>query len=272
MVKPGGRLPETFPLRLQDTPCFLTYGGENDRSEYREGVFAGYRYYTSKEMPVLFPFGYGLSYTTFDYQNLHVEKDSIKESEGLKVTVDVTNKGDRAGKEVVQLYVSPKDSKAIRPVRELRGFEKIELQPGETKTVSFTLDSRAFSYWNTEIHDWYAESGDYEIQIGKSAHEILLREAVHVESEKAIPKTFHLNSTLGEILADPKGKMIMEQAMGGAMGAGAAEMAKSADKDDAINAEMMAAMMEAMPLRQLLSFVPGVTKESLEQLVAALNA
>ena len=94
--------------------------------------------------------------------------------------------------------------------------------------------------------------GDYEIQIGKSAHEILLREAVHVESEKAIPKTFHLNSTLGEILADPKGKMIMEQAMGGAMGAGAAEMAKSADKDDAINAEMMAAMMEAMPLRQLL--------------------
>lgn len=271
-VNPGGRLPETFPLRLQDTPCFLTYGGENDRSEYREGVFAGYRYYTSKEMPVLFPFGYGLSYTTFDYQNLHVEKDSIKESEGLKVTVDVTNKGDRAGKEVVQLYVSPKDSKAIRPVRELRGFEKIELQPGETKTVSFTLDSRAFSYWNTEIHDWYAESGDYEIQIGKSAHEILLREAVHVESEKAIPKTFHLNSTLGEILADPKGKMIMEQAMGGAMGAGAAEMAKSADKDDAINAEMMAAMMEAMPLRQLLSFVPGVTKESLEQLVAALNA
>ena len=186
--------------------------------------------------------------------------------------MDVTNKGNRIGKEVVQLYVSPKDSKAIRPVRELRGFEKIELQPGETKTVSFTLDSRAFSYWNTELHDWYAESGDYEIQIGKSAQEILLREAVHVESEKAIPKTFHLNSTLGEILADPKGKMIMEQAMGGAMGAGAAEMAKSADKDDAINAEMMAAMMEAMPLRQLLSFVPGVTKESLEQLVAALNA
>ena len=236
------------------------------------GVFAGYRYYTSKEMPVLFPFGHGLSYTTFDYQNLHAEKDSIKESEGLKVTVDVTNSGKRAGKEVVQLYVSPKDSRAIRPVRELRAFEKIELQPGETKTVSITLDSRAFSYWNTEIHDWYAESGDYEIQIGKSVQEILLCTEVHVESEKVIPKIFHLNSTLGEILADPKGKTILEQAMGGAMGAGAAEMAESADKDEAVNAEMMAAMMESMPLRQLLSFVPGVTKESLEQLIAALNA
>lgn len=279
-VNPSGHLPETFPLRLQDTPCYLTYGGENDRSEYTEGVFVGYRYYTSREMPVLFPFGHGLSYTTFEYSNLKInniensiKKIHVRESDGIKVTVDVSNTGNRAGKDVVQLYVSAKDSKVIRPVRELRGFEKVELQPGETKTVSFELDSRAFAYWNKDISDWYVETGAYEIQIGKNAQEILLSAEVEVESEKVIKKVFHINSTLGEIMADPKGKAVLEQAMSaGAMGSGAAEATEGAQADDAISAEMMAAMMEAMPLRQMLSFVPGVTRESLEQLVAALNA
>lgn len=278
-VNPSGHLPETFPLRLQDTPCYLTYGGENDRSEYTEGVFVGYRYYTSREMPVLFPFGYGLSYTTFEYSNLKInnienrlKKIYVRESDWIKVTVDVSNTGSRTGKDVVQLYVSAKDSKVIRPVRELRGFEKVELQPGETKTVSFELDSRAFAYWNKDISDWYVETGAYEIQIGKNAQEILLSVEVEVESEKVIKKVFHMNSTLGEIMADPKGKAVLEQAMSaGAMGSGAAEVAEGAQADDAISAEMMAAIMEAMPLRQMLSFVPGVTRESLEQLVAALN-
>ena len=168
-TNPSGRLPETFPVRLQDTPCYLTYGGEQDTSEYTEGVFVGYRYYTSRDMKVLFPFGHGLSYTAFDYSSLTVSRDAIRESEGLQVTVDVTNTGSMAGKEVVQLYVAAKDSKAIRPVRELRAFDKIALQPGETKTVSFMLDARAFSYWNMEIHDWYAETGNYEIQIGRAS-------------------------------------------------------------------------------------------------------
>lgn len=278
-VNPSGHLPETFPLRLQDTPCYLTYGGENDRSEYTEGVYVGYRYYTSREMPVLFPFGHGLSYTTFEYSNLKIgncensiKKTHVRESDGVKVTVDVSNTGSCTGKDVVQLYVSAKDSKVIRPVRELRGFEKVELQPGETKTVSFELDSRAFAYWNKDISDWYVETGVYEIQIGKNAQEILLSAEVEVESEKVIKKVFHMNSTFGEIMADPKGKTILEQAMSaGAMGSGAAEAAEGAQADNAISAEMMAAMMEAMPLRQILSFVPGATRESLEQLVAALN-
>lgn len=278
-VNPSGHLPETFPLRLQDTPCYLTYGGENDRSEYTEGVFVGYRYYTSREMPVLFPFGHGLSYTTFEYSNLKIDnfensikKIHVRESDGIKVTVDVSNTGSRTGKDVVQLYVSAKDNKVIRPVRELRGFEKVELQPGETKTVSFELDSRAFAYWNKGISDWYVETGIYEIQIGKNAQEILLSAEVEVESEKVIKKVFHINSTFGEIMADPKGKAVLEQAMSaGAMGSGAAEATEGAQVNDAISAEMMAAMMEAMPLRQMLSFVPGVTRESLEQLVAALN-
>lgn len=272
-TNPSGHLAETFPIRVQDTPCYLTYGGEHDKSVYSEGVFVGYRYYASKEMNVLFPFGHGLSYTTFSYSNLTVEKKRIRESETLRVSVDVTNTGDRFGKEVVQLYVAPKNSTVIRPVRELRAFDKTGIAPGETKTVTFLLDSRAYAYWSTEIHGWHVESGEYEIQIGKNAQDIVLSRTVYVESEHTIPKVFTLNSTLGEILADPKGKAVFEQAMSGMAGSDAQEAEAQALEGDgeAISAEMMAAMMEAMPLRQMISFVPGVTKEALTSLVKILN-
>lgn len=272
-VNPSGRLAETFPMRVQDTPCYLNYGGEHDKSVYSEGVFTGYRYYTSKDIKVLFPFGHGLSYTEFSYSGLTVSSERIKESETLAVSVDVTNSGSRAGKDVVQLYVAPRGGTIIRPVRELRAFEKIDLAPGETKTVTFTLDKRAFAYWSTEIHDWHVESGEYEIQIGRNAQEIVLSQSVYVNSETVIPKVFTFNSTMGEIMADPKGRAVMEQAMGAMMGAEAQEMAENAQGDGGvINDEMMAATMEAMPLRQLASFVPGVTKEALKPLIDALNA
>ena len=272
-VNPSGHLAETFPLRLQDTPCYLNYGGENDRSVYSEGVFVGYRYYASKDMEVLFPFGHGLSYTTFSYDNLTVDQERIRESETLTVTVDVTNTGERKGKEVVQLYVAPKDSKVIRPVRELRAFEKIELLPGETKTVKFTLDKNAYAYWNVQIHDWYVESGEYEIQIGKNAQEILLSKMVYVKSETVIPKVYSLNSTLGEIMADASGKAVFEQTLGAAAGNDkGGEEQEWKDESGAISDEMMTAMMEAMPLRQLISFVPGVSQELLQELLKTLNA
>ncbi len=273
-ANPSGHLAETFPLRLQDTPCYLNYGGEHDKSVYSEGVFVGYRYYASKDMEVLFPFGHGLSYTTFAYSNLSVGKEKMTESETLTVTVDVTNTGEIAGKEVVQLYVAPKGGTIIRPVRELKTFEKIELAPGETKKVQFTLDRRAFAYWSTQIHDWHVENGEYEIQIGRNAQDIVLSHSVTVESEVHIPKVFDFNSTMGEILADPKGKAVLEQAMASMAGAEEAqEMEEQAQGDGgAINSEMMAAMMEGMPLRQLISFVPGVTKDALNQLLMALNA
>ena len=272
-ANPSGHLAETFPLRLQDTPCYLNYGGEHDKSVYSEGVFVGYRYYASKDMEVLFPFGHGLSYTTFAYSNLSVGKEKMTESETLTVTVDVTNTGEIAGKEVVQLYVAPKGGTIIRPVRELKAFEKINLAPGETKKVQFTLDRRAFVYWSTQIHDWHVENGEYKIQIGRNAQDIVLSHSVTVESEVHIPKVFDFNSTMGEILADPKGKAVLEQAMASMAGAEEAqEMGEQAQGDGgAINSEMMAAMMEGMPLRQLISFVPGVTKDALNQLLMALN-
>ena len=141
-VNPSGRLAETFPLRLEDTPCYLTYGKGVDEAVYSEGVFVGYRYYTSKKQEVLFPFGYGLSYTTFTYGNLKLDKSVMTDQEVLTVSVDVENTGNRAGKEVVQIYVAPGESETARPVKELRAFDKIELAPGEKKTVVFELDAR----------------------------------------------------------------------------------------------------------------------------------
>ena len=272
---PCGRLAETFPLRLEDTPCYLTYGKGFDNADYQEGVFVGYRYYTSRKMNTAFPFGYGLSYTTFEYSNLRVDKKEMTDQEMLQVSVNVKNTGKRSGKTVVQLYVGAPENEVIRPVRELRGFEKIFLEAGEEKTVTFTLDERAFAYWNTTIHDWYVEDGTYNVMIGENADKMCLSEEIIVHGTREIPKTYSLNTCLGELMRDPKAQAVMGPFMQGmSQNQAAVEMAEAQENDEsgAVNQEMMAAMMDGMPLRQLLSFVPGITREMLEQMVNALNA
>lgn len=271
-VNPSGRLAETFPLRLQDTPCYLHYGGENDKSVYHEGVFVGYRYYSSKEMPVLFPFGHGLSYTQFAYDNLVLSQTEMTDIDKLLVSVDVTNTGHCYGREVVQVYVAAPNSKIIRPGLELRAFDKIGLEPGETKTVTIELDKRSFAYWDVESHDWLVEEGKYQIIIGKSAEEKILVADVAVSPVKTPRKVFHLNSTIGEVLADKHAGPLFEQMMGKTfVGYTEAQQVTENSQSDADNAEMMHAMMEGMPLRQLLNFVPGIEKSMLEDLIAALN-
>lgn len=272
---PCGRLAETFPLRLEDTPCYLTYGKGFDNADYQEGVFVGYRYYASRKMNTAFPFGYGLSYTTFEYSNLRVDKKEMTDQEMVQVSVNVKNTGKRSGKTVVQLYVGAPETEVIRPVRELRGFEKIFLEAGEEKTVTFTLDERAFAYWNTTIHDWYVEDGTYNVMIGEDADKMCLSEEIIVHGTREIPKTYSLNTCLGELMRDPKAQAVMGPFMQGmAQNDAAKDMAEAQENDTsgAVNQEMMAAMMDGMPLRQLLSFVPGITREMLEQMVNALNA
>lgn len=271
-VNPSGKLPETFPCQLEDNPSYLYYSGEGDRVEYREGVFVGYRYYDKKKMAVRFPFGYGLSYTTFAYSEPKISAQRIQDTDTVTIRVDVTNTGDRAGKEVVQLYVSAPDSKVIRPVRELRGFDKIELAPGETKMVSFTLDKRAFAYWNTDIHDWYVESGKYLIQIGSSSRDIAIEQEVYVESTRRLPRHYTMDTPFGDLMDDPEAMKLLEPLMQIDF------LEKKEDEDttdaaaEAITADMKDAMVKYMPLRGSFSFASGrVTPQQLQEVLDKLN-
>lgn len=186
-VNPSGHLAETFPKKLSDNPSYLSFRGEGNRVQYREGIFVGYRYYATKEMDVLFPFGHGLSYTTFEYSDLKLDREVMKPGETVKASVTVKNTGIRAGKALVQLYVAPHHVEIIRPVRELKGFEKIELQPGESRTVTIELDERTFAHWNEIAHDWKCERGRYDIQICENAHKVLLSKTVELDFPALIP-------------------------------------------------------------------------------------
>lgn len=267
-VNPSGKLAETFPLRLEDNPSYLYYLGEEDRTEYREGIFVGYRYYDKKSMPVLFPFGHGLSYTQLAYSGLTLDKTDMKDTETLHVSVKVKNIGRRRGKEIVQLYVQDDESTVIRPVRELKGFEKVELAPGEETTVRFTLDKRAFAYYNTELGDWHVETGDFTVSVAKSSRDIQLSEKVHVESTVRLKKVFTMNSTLGDIMSDPKGAQIIGEMM---RSSGMGGMTESGG--EVMSSEAMAAMMGYMPLRGIAMFAGDAIKpEVLQNLLDALNA
>lgn len=211
-VNPSGRLPESFPVQLQDTPSYLNFQGEDGSVYYGERMFVGYRYYESCQRAVRWPFGYGLSYTDFSYRNLSLDREKMSDEEELRVDVDVTNIGKRTGKTVVQLYVAPPQKEGMRPVRELRAFEKVELQPGETKTVTFSLGKRSFAYWRTAIHDWFVTEGDYLVQIGTSSHDIVLEKQVHVSPTKAAQAgELTLTSTLGDFISHPIGAKFWEE-------------------------------------------------------------
>jgi len=212
-VNPCGKLAETFPKKLSDNPSYLSYFGERDVTEYREGVFVGYRYYDAKEMDVLFPFGHGLSYASFDYGNLTLSAERMLDTETLTVSVDVTNTGQRAGKEIVQLYVGKKekDDLVIRPVKELRGFAKIRLQPGQTETVTFTLDKSAFAYYNTQIRDFHVLTGAYRVMACRSAGDIALEAGVEVESTVRIPFRATVNTPLIDIQRMENGASVIRE-------------------------------------------------------------
>jgi beta-glucosidase len=174
-VTPSGKLPQTFPKRLEDNPAYINYPGENGRVRYGEGIFVGYRYYEKKKVEPLFPFGFGLSYTSFAYDNLRLSTDVLAPGERLTVSVDVTNTGQRAGQEVVQLYVHDVASKLARPPKELKGFAKVALAPGETKTLTLALDRDALAYWNDAKQAWVAEAGEFEVLFGSSSQDMRAR-------------------------------------------------------------------------------------------------
>ena len=181
-VNPSGKLAETYPLSLSDTPCFNYYPGTELTAEHREGVYIGYRYYDSAMKEVLFPFGFGLSYTKFEYIDIKLSADKIKDTDTLTVSYKIKNTGDTAGAEVSQIYVSDSESTIFRPVKELRAFNKVYLEAGEEKEITIELSKRAFAYYNVNIMDWHVESGDFNIMVGASSRDIRLEATVNVIS------------------------------------------------------------------------------------------
>lgn len=213
-TNPSGHLAESFPLCYEDSSAYLTWPGEGNEVTYGEDIFVGYRYYSSRKQRVRFPFGHGLSYTTFSYRDLFVERNRYVAGQTLEARVTVENTGKRAGKALVQLYVGcKKGATAInRPVRELRRFEKVSLQPGESKTVIFTLDQRCFSYWDKGAHAFRVPGGDYTIEICQDAATVLLQQEITVEDEYiASGQKYDLMTPIVDVQKHPLGKAFMEE-------------------------------------------------------------
>lgn len=276
---PCGKLAETFPLHLEDNPSYLNFPGNREKVCYQEGVFIGYRYYDKKKMDVLFPFGYGLSYTDFTYSNMKVtvngknatDVDVIKETDEIVVSADITNTGNCNGAEIVQLYIKNPVVYEIRPEKELRDFAKVFLKAGETKTVTFTLNARAFSYYETRIHDWYAESGDYEILLASSSRDIRLQDTVSITGSKKIPFVADYITTCEDVELFAKDGSALDEML---RGSGFAE-ATDHDGDDSMGsgtADMMKAMFTGTPLHSILSFSSEeLTYEDIQDTIRKLN-
>lgn len=269
-VNPSGKLAETMPLKLSDNPSYLNFGS-GEKVEYREGVFVGYRYYDTKEMEVAYPFGYGLSYTTFAYSNLEISNENPTEKDTVTVSADVTNTGDITGKEIVQLYVKDCTDSTIRPEKELKNFEKIALEPGETKTVIMELDKRSFAWYSTNLNDWFAASGDYHILVGASSRDIRLVGTIHLNSSQQLPMHVHMNTTLGELFHDPRTSEFAKELTSkylSSMNSG--EESPSEAATEAISEEMVLAMTDSMPLRALISF-GNFSREEISDIIEKLN-
>ncbi|MFJ9173763.1 glycoside hydrolase family 3 C-terminal domain-containing protein [Streptomyces sp. NPDC102360] len=257
-VNPSGRLTETVPVRLQDTPAYLDFPGEHSRITYGEGLFVGHRWYDARDIDVTFPFGHGLSYTSFAHSDLALSAGT----EGITASVTVTNTGDREGREVVQFYVSKPDSAVMRPLQELKGHATVSLAPGESARVSVLLERGDLAYWDTRADRWTVEGGSYEVRSAASSRDIRATATVEVAGDELnLPLT--LDSTLGEAMAVPGAAEVLGSLM---------PMPQAAPEDDTLGIDM-ARMMASIPVRRLISFAGGaVTLADLEKLLAQLNA
>jgi beta-glucosidase len=262
-VNPSGRLAETIPLRLADSPAYLNFPGEEGHVRYGEGVFAGYRGYDAVEFPVAYPFGHGLSYSSFSYRDLRISQAGSADAGDLAVTVrcTISNTSGPAGAEVLQVYVSDPVAAVARPPRELKAFAKVLLDPGAEQEVTFTLTARDLSYWSALHRRWVLEGGEFCIGVGASSRDIRLSASITVA---ATPPTLPLSgmSTLTEWVSDPVGGQVLRDAMG----------ARPDGRPGGIlGSEELLAIIGNMPLATLASFPgSGVTEEQIDALVAAV--
>lgn len=261
VVNPSGRLTETIPLRLADTPAYLDFPGEFGHVRYGEGLFVGYRWYDARDAAVHFPFGHGLSYTSFAYSGLEVSADA----NGIAARVTVTNTGERDGREVVQLYTGLAGSAVQRAPRELKAFASVELAAGESRVVELAVRREDLAYWDVRVDRWVVEGGEYLVAVGASSRDLRVEAGVAVEGD-AVRLPLTMESSIGDLMGDPVAGPIVAQALGGLFGG---DPAMAAMADD----EGMAKMMASFPIGRLVGF-PGipVTREQIEQLLQAANA
>ena len=252
---PSGKLAQTIIDDVNDDPSAMNWPGEEGHVDYGEGVFVGYRYYDTFRKQVTYPFGYGLSYATFDVHDAIVAKTGPRTAE---VTVTVTNTSDVAGAETVQVYVAPPKAKVARPVHELKGFAKVALEPGESKNVTIALDDRAFAYWSERFDDWHVEGGTYAVEVGVSSRDIISRLDVEIDDDGKIMNLDEW-STFGEWLDDPIGAPILQHVLD--------DMGKEAGRPIIPDSALMVMFLRSMPLRSL-SVILG---EAGEQVAANLT-
>ncbi len=272
IANPSGKLAETFPKRLQDNPSYLDFGGQSDIVHYGEGIFVGYRYYDIREMDVLFPFGHGLSYTEFKYDNLKLDKRNLTAEDTINIRFDLSNIGECSGKEAVQVYVRKKNSGISRADKELKGFEKVHLWKCETKEIEIVLDSRSFRYFNEDTGKWSIEQGEYEILIGASSRDIRLSATVQFSDSSATGWICHRNSTLGDIRSNPTAAAVLQEILKEEVGELPFSKLENQDTLGEGMSRMLAAIVNDSPLRALRSYLKGKADEAfIERIVDKIN-
>lgn len=265
-VNPSGKLTETVPVRLEDNPSFGNFPGEFGHVRYGEGLLVGYRWYDAKGLEVTFPFGHGLSYTTFEYGDATA---TVGADGDIVVRVAVANTGDRDGREVVQVYVAPRRSIVQRAPRELKAFASVALAAGETREVELIVRREDLAYWDVRVDRWIVEGGAYTVDVAASSRDIRSSVAVDVEGDEVrMPLT--MNSSVGDLMSHPVAGPIVQQALAGLMGGLGGDAAAASMMP---NDEAMQKMMASFPIGRLAGF-PGlpVSFEQIEQLVSAANA
>ena len=263
-VNPSGKLTETFGARLEDTNAYLYFPGIRDTSFYGESIFVGYRYFEKKQIAPLFPFGHGLSYTKFSYGTVKTDKRAYSDDERVTVTVSVTNCGNVKGKEIVQIYVQPlrTERNIIRPVKELKAFKKIELTPGETKELAFTLAFRSFAWYDVENRSWRVESGAYRIIAAASSADIRGEAEIEVKSTFVEKKIITRDTLMGDVWEIPQGRAFLTGVLEKVKASG-----KTGDKEG--DEEAYLKMVLSMPVKTLILI--GMPAEKVDGFISALN-
>ncbi|PWJ41864.1 beta-glucosidase family protein [Sediminitomix flava] len=272
-VNPSGKIAESFPVKVEDTPSFLNWGEDIDKVNYGEGIFVGYRYYEKKNIKPLFPFGYGLSYTEFEISNFELNTNQISEGEVLECSVNVKNVGSIKGKVVIQLYVGELCRKIISPIKELKRFQKVELEKGETLKVCFELSVDDFKYFNPKLNQWTYDEGSYSIKIGQSSADISVEKEVSLKFQRPRKRIYTKYSTVKEVMESKASNQIVKYMIKYFTTVMIGKEKKEWSLEDKKQVKMLEAMLMDWPLKNFISFSKGrFTDGMLNRLIQFLNS